>query len=374
MAIQLQIKNRIFTSVALVSVLIFFGIYTLIYSNIFKENVQLGKVPKSELSIIDESENVTKVLGDSESNGVKKTDPTELRMLAAANATQNKVLGVKSSFGVAVSDYSNKNQELGNLNKQLNNKISTVSIFKQFGNIYNNSISLQDLTYIKSNNIKLLIAWEPWNPDEGLKQSKDYLAQIPQGLHDQYIKSFAKSIISFQNPVSIRFGHEMNGNWYPWGNRPAEYIRAYQHIVNIFNSEGVNNVEWVWAINALSVPLKPVEYIESFYPGNEYVDIIGIDGVNFGSTNKESSWQSFKDIFFPPYSYISKKYAKPIIIAETASSENGGDKAVWVDQMFASLTNTFPKIEEIIWFNINKETDWRINSSNSSMDTFKKYF
>lgn len=276
------------------------------------------------------------------------------------------------NVGVVVNDYANRTGELSALETQLGKPISTVSIYKQFGSKYNSNLVLDDLTYAKSQGMKLLIAWEPWNPEQNISQSIDYLKEISEGKHDTYIRSFANSVKTYANPMAIRFGHEMNGNWYPWGNRPTEYIAGYRHIVNIFKQEGVTNVTWMWSVNLESIPTAPISNVSSYYPGNDVVDVIGIDGYNWGTSQSWSNWKSFKDIFTPAYNFLTTSYAKPIVISETSSTEIGGDKPLWIQTMFKDdLTNTFPRIIEIIWFDILKETDWRINSSDASLQSFK---
>jgi beta-mannanase len=203
-----------------------------------------------------------------------------------------------------------------------------------------------------------------------MQQSEDYLDLIPNGNYDAYINSFGQAIKDYQNPVVIRFGHEMNGDWYPWGQRPGEYIKAYRYIVELFRKTGVANVSFMWSINADNVPYSDIKNAAGFYPGDDVVDIIGIDGFNFGSAQQNSTWRSFKEIFMPAYQF-AVNYGKPISISETASSEIGGNKAVWISQMFSTLQTDFPKIEELVWFNILKEADWRIDSSQSSLQAFK---
>jgi len=368
---NLNIKNKLAVSGILLVSILFFGVYSFIYTGIFKDNFRLGKTPSSEGIQVNTAEDVN-ALGQSETQKINSTDPTEMKMKSSTLASQ-KVLGTKSSFGVAVSDYTNKNGELDMLSKSLNGKISTVSIFKQFGNQYNNSLTQENLNYISSSGMSLLIAWEPWNPDEGTSQSKDYLKEITAGNQDAYIKSFARSVKNFKNPTVIRFGHEMNGNWYPWGNRPQDYVDAYKHVVDLFRSEGVQNVDWMWCINAESVPTEPISNVAKYYPGNSYVDILGIDGVNLGTSKGDTKWKTFTEIFSPSYNFLASTYPKPITIAETASSELGGSKSAWVEEMFSSLSKSFPKITQIVWFSINKETDWRIDSSPLSLAAFKKY-
>lgn len=56
------------------------------------------------------------------------------------------------------------------------------------------------------------IAWEPFKPS---------LKSIADGDSDEYIKTMAQDIVRLNLPVAISFGHEMNGNWYPWGRTKA---------------------------------------------------------------------------------------------------------------------------------------------------------
>lgn len=270
-------------------------------------------------------------------------------------------------FGVAINDYANKQGELSSLQNILGKKISTISIFKQFGLSGNKDLVSSDLTYLKSQGMKLQVAWEPWNPEQGNSQSIDYLKQIPTGKYDSYIISFAAQVKNFGGTVSLRFGHEMNGDWYPWGKRPTEYIAAYRYIHDLFVKENVSNVNWMWCVNVFYDSTNLAQY----YPGDDVVDIISIDGFNWGTTSN-SGWQSFTTVFGPTYDYLSGKYNKPIIIAETASTELGGDKAKWVKDMLSSeLPTRFPKVKELIWFQYLKETDWRINSSGSTLKAFQ---
>ena len=166
----------------------------------------------------------------------------------------------------------------------------------------------------------------------------------------------------------------MNGNWYPWGNRPEGYKSAYRRIHEIFEQQNVTNAQWMWSINAENVPFSAIETAARYYPGPTYVNIIGLDGFNFGTTPNYNynGWRSFSTIFEPTYTYVAIHYNKPISISETASSEIGGNKAAWIQELFTKLQTKFLKINEVIWFNTIKETDWRINSSQASFDALIK--
>ena len=167
----------------------------------------------------------------------------------------------------------------------------------------------------------------------------------------------------------------MNGNWYPWseqinGNKAGQYVKAWQHVHDIFTQQRATNVTWVWSPNVeytQSTPLK------NLYPGSSYVDWVGMDGYNWGNM-KSTGWQTFAQIFGQTHKDIlSVASGKPLMIAETASAEAKGNKASWISDAFTTqLTQTFPDVKAVIWFNENKETDWRVESSSTATAAFAK--
>ena len=61
------------------------------------------------------------------------------------------------------------------------------------------------------------------------------------------------------------------------------------------------------------------------------------------------------------------------MIAETASTELGGDKAKWITQgLLTDVPSRFPRVRAVVWFQENKETDWRVNSSSSALAAYRK--
>jgi hypothetical protein len=60
---------------------------------------------------------------------------------------------------------------------------------------------------------------------------------------------------------------------------------------------------------------------------------------------------------------------KPVSLAEVAAAQTGGDKAAWIAQMFAEIRRR-PYIRSIVWFNVRKEADWRIESSRAAERAF----
>jgi glycosyl hydrolase family 26 len=219
-----------------------------------------------------------------------------------------------------------------------------------------------------------LVTWDPWDPNNGSANQPAYsLQNIINGNFDSYIVRWAQASRSWGHPFFLRFAPEMNGYWFPWseqenGNKPGQFVLAWRHVHNIFTAQGATNVTWVWAPNIIfsnSIPLGEL------YPGNAYVDWAAMDGYNWGTVGAWHYWESLTALFQQTYQAISSITYKPMMIAETASTEQGGNKASWITTAFTSqLADNFPRIHAFVWFDLDKETDWRIESSSASRNAF----
>jgi hypothetical protein len=205
-----------------------------------------------------------------------------------------------------------------------------------------------------------MITWEPWvvDFDEGLrpnlpkKTQREYasLSAIARGDYDFYVTKFAKDAAAYQRPIFIRFAHEMNDPYrYPWGpqngNRPEDFIAAWQHVHLIFQKMSATNVLWVWSPH-ISMP-----WFEYYYPGAEFVDWIGIGILNYGTIASWSRWWSFHQILEKAYPALLK-LEKPIMICEFGTLATGGDIAEWYRQAFYHLDHTYRRgIKAVVFFN-----------------------
>lgn len=212
------------------------------------------------------------------------------------------------------------------------------------------------------------ITWEPWNDSQDANQPAYALKNIVAGDFDAYIDQSARDAAAYQQPFQIRFAHEMNGTWTSWGrgvntNTSSDYVAAWRRVVSIFRARGATNVEWVWTPNVDPLPFSDL------YPGDDWVDWVGLDGYNWGSLDR---WQSFTDVFSSAYDSLASLTSKRMIIGETGSNESGGDKAGWIRSGFLTeIPDRFPRIQAVIWFNKNQQTDWRIQSSATSLAAYR---
>lgn len=208
-----------------------------------------------------------------------------------------------------------------------------------------------------------------WSSQGGADPSKWRLANITSGMHDAYIHQFARDLKAWGKQILLRWGHEMNGNWYfTWqeqanGNRAGEFVPAWRHIVDIFRAEGCSNAHFVWCPDA-GLPF------ESYFPGSDYVDWLGMDGYNFGY----DAWRSFDAVFGAAYGkLLALAPSKPIAICEVGCDENGGDKAAWItDMLKVALPKHYPEIWALCWFDFAMSgRDWRISTSPAALAAFK---
>jgi hypothetical protein len=208
------------------------------------------------------------------------------------------------------------------------------------------------------------------------------LYSIVEGHFDSFFVDWAKQVKDVDGTVLLRILHEFNGDWYPWcvvnnDQNPELFIQAFRHIHDIFNEQKVNNVKFIWCPNSMSLPQESWNYIMDAYPGDDYVDFVGLDIYN--GAGKSLVWRSFRKEGIEVYYTVTKLLKdKPIIICETASRERGAaeprnaqDKGEWIEQMADALQTDMSQFRLLTWFN-EKET-FRINSSNSSRNAFVKY-
>jgi hypothetical protein len=213
-----------------------------------------------------------------------------------------------------------------------------------------------------------IVTWEPWGEEGGpVFRLKD----IANGKYDSYIHSSALAAAAWGRPLFLRFAHEMNGGWYPWGrgsngNTARVYKEAWRHIVRIFDAEGADNVIWVWCPNENSngrFAFKP------YYPGDRWVDWVGLDGFNWSLS---PHWQSFGEIFASSYNSIIGMTERPVMIVETGSWETGGSKAEWVSNTLDRELPEFTHIRAFLWWSVDDPRgDLRVDSSPSALQALR---
>ncbi len=237
-----------------------------------------------------------------------------------------------------------------------------------------------------------MINWSSQKLGAGINQADFQLRDIYNGNYDAYITRWATDAKNWGHPLFMRFDHEMNGWWYPWGegktsagtivngNSAGDFVQAWRYIHDIFTSVGARNVTWVWAPNQIGNNSK-YPTLSTLYPGDAYVDWTALDVYN-----KYNTWVGLNPLLTASggITWLKNSYNivlniapnKPMMLAEFASVEagdGGTKKAAWIrDALTTQIPTNFPKIKAVVWMNwdINAGRTYPIESSQAATNAW----
>jgi hypothetical protein len=177
---------------------------------------------------------------------------------------------------------------------------------------------------------------------------------ILNGAYDEFIKDYAETVAAFEHPVLFRLGNEMNGDWCPYAGYntsrdPRLFVEFYRYVYGFFERAGARNVIWVWNPNGKSFPDFTWNDALMYYPGDDYVDVVGLTAYNTGNFYSGETWKSFAELYDDIYYGYMEKYDKPFMITEFASAVLGGDKNQWVSDMFTHI-RYYDRIKVAVWW------------------------
>jgi mannan endo-1,4-beta-mannosidase len=202
---------------------------------------------------------------------------------------------------------------------------------------------------------------------------------IAQGHCDSFLHRAGKNFSRLHEPVFLLFAWEMNNSSNAWsirstGSTPKDFVQAWRHVYSVFQQEKASNVVWVFCPN---VPDDLRASYSQIYPGDNYVDWLGLDGYNWGTTQSWSRWTSFADVFRGSYLKLGALSShKPIMIAEVGSVSQGGDKGKWYkDMLTQALPNQFPRVQAVIFYDedraVQEHADWKVDETPESLAGFE---
>jgi mannan endo-1,4-beta-mannosidase len=183
------------------------------------------------------------------------------------------------------------------------------------------------------------------------------VAAVASGETDEYLVTYAKAVRAYGHRIVLSFGHEMNGQWYPWGYRhtsPATFVAAWRHIVTIFRNVGARNVTWMWTVNTVEPQHNMIPNPAAWWPGSAYVNWVGIDGY----FHKRSA--QFRSVFGPTIVEVRELTKDPILISETGAAQNVGQPAK-ITSLFAGVH--MYGLLGFVWFDTIGNADYRIESA-----------
>jgi hypothetical protein len=219
----------------------------------------------------------------------------------------------------------------------------------------------------------------------------DWRAQGASGAYDQHIRDWATALVAGGLGSSIiRLGHEANGDWYydSIGTTPSDYASwaAYwARFVQVARTVPGAHFTFDWTVNAgyQRIPF------DSYYPGDDVVDIIGIDqydGIAYAPTpppaTPQARWAGIlaaKDGLGALMSYATA-HGKPLslpewglMVAGSANGSGGGDDGYYVDQI-AAIVRTHAVAYEGLWELADPSSPLSLESNPAALDRYKVHF
>lgn len=266
------------------------------------------------------------------------------------------------------------------------NKLKYINIFMPYAYSGTTASALpgSSVQRLINNGYRPIITWEMmYSSFAPLDPVQPRLNSITNGSFDAYLDAFANQVKTYTDTVVMRLFHEFDGNWYSWsveenGQDPNNLILAYRYIVDRFNARGANNVLWMWSPNSAPAPSAAYNWFVDAYPGDAYVDLVATSVYNHPLPGAPP-WRSFRSLYADSYYTLRKHFPnKQIYIAESGCRErysgeltSSQTKADWICAMSKDLQSYFSKTRALIFLNVNKEHDWRINSSFAAKEALR---
>ena len=233
------------------------------------------------------------------------------------------------------------------------------------------------------------------NFDEGGPDPLYTMDNFLSGRFDNDLKQWARDAKATKIPLLVEFGTEVNGDWFPWNatyngkdetaygssslyDGMEKFRDVYRRIINICNEQGANNITWFYHINVYSSPFgEDWNTIAGYYPGDNYIDWIGISV--YGPQSPTDDWQEFTEILSDSWDEIlsiSTK-RKPIAILEWGVVDNGqAQKPEWITNAMNSVKpggKFYPHIKAVSYWHENfGDTKLRIDSSPESLVAYRQ--
>lgn len=180
---------------------------------------------------------------------------------------------------------------------------------------------------------------------------------VLNGDYDGYLTALAKAIQNSGAVVLLRVGNEMNGCWCTYSpvnlsRDPDLYVAFYRYVIDRLEENGAGpQMLYVWNPNAESFPDYAWNHPYLAWPGNRYVDVVGLTAYNTGTYFPGEKWRTFDDMYRLPYREMSQFAAQPMMITEFACSSIGGDKVAWLKDALPKISREYPLIKVAIWWN-----------------------
>ena len=173
--------------------------------------------------------------------------------------------------------------------------------------------------------------------EEGAPDPVYTMQKIIDGDFDTQLTQWAVDAAQTGIPLLAEFGTEVNGDWFSWNgfyngggettgygdpalpDGPERFCDAYRHIIQICRANGAVNITWFFHVDADSEPATGWNAIENYYPGDDYIDWLGVSV--YGPMEKGDDYREFAETLDQIYPALTRLSAKPVAILEFGITE-----------------------------------------------------
>ena len=217
---------------------------------------------------------------------------------------------------------------------------------------------------------------------KGSAAAHNYWKAVAAGRYDGWLITQARAVRAWGRPFAITWQHEPEQS-YGWEGTPADFQRAWRHIVSLFRAQGASNARFVTSF--LPTSYRGPRYLaDRYWPGSAYVDIVGSTGYNWACSahtgNKPGcgkGWKSFAAVFGPVNAWVTTHglaAGKHWWVTETGVAEDPskpGRKAQWINDM-QRTADSWPALSGVVFFFGSRSHDLFLpGTSTSSLNAFK---
>jgi hypothetical protein len=182
------------------------------------------------------------------------------------------------------------------------------------------------------------------------------------------MQSWADRVRDFGVPMYLTLQHEPEAANKANGTQ-ADYIAAWQAWVTLLRAEGATNVKNIWITTAFAYTVKTTDrrFAPNWYPGDAYVDAIGVDAYNWFSCRASipnTPWHSLQQLIEPMRQFTLLHPAAEPWVTEFASIEDPADPArrpQWIaDAQALFQTPDFAPFRGVLYYEQKRTCDWRL--------------
>jgi len=159
-----------------------------------------------------------------------------------------------------------------------------------------------------------------------------HLQNIIDGDFDTQLLQWFQEAAQINYPLLIEFGTEVNGDWFPWNgiyngasektgygdpnlpDGPERFRDAYRHIIDLSRQASANNITWFFHIDAYGQPEDTWNDFENYYPGDAYIDWIGVSV--YGAVTPNDEYETFRHKLNRVYNRLINMTQKPLAVLE----------------------------------------------------------